>query len=733
MSLFSPFSILTLDSYTSIQGATLTTDEGLSNLVNSILPDYVVSDHPTFVSFVKAYFEFLSQEGNARFAATTLERNADIDQSLDSFIDYFKDQYLKDFPKILESDVNDRFLVKKIKNYYEEKGNPRSLDLLFRILFGVSSEVEFPRDKILVLSDAVADVRPKIVLTNYQGIVEYSKDESYNIKQTVLEDPTTGQRASAFLDDVRSLNANGTNFIHADLLDVQGNFSTNVSVQIFGATGDTNRENIVPLFSDLVIENGGTGYSRNETIVIKDSSQKIVETVKIKNVSSTGAITKVEKINQIIPDVGNYTITTESSGINAVLTLGNRTATIVKPRIFKSQKNLISSDSFIQDNDKYQQFSYLIKAEKSIFQYRDLIQKLFHPSGMKFFGQYNFQREFSLNTVTADSLAGVTGGIRVRPIIGHYFPYTMGDTFDLRGDTFGSTFADYYPTGFNGLTAATFGSFTADGRAITHDPFDGGNFVTGPLGGNTGGTFNPEFYSTGVTKPGYEPITQNQLRMTFADSVTAPFFTIFRHPKNMNVENTIFPDDAALYASGEVRNTNYFLTFDSQYQTIDNPHSFTGVPSVGDIVIQRNIDIPEIAAFGEVTSLEDNLSTDYRFQDPEQGNPPAAGRAFRVKVKTFEGDFSNVGYERFSRVNQNGFCEFISINASTGVRTISAKRFIAQAFLPQSNLFISGTEGASFEFQDIKCGDFFDNMTFLSLGITGTSADRGISFGQLTP
>ena len=258
MSLFSPFSILNLDSYTSIQGATLTTDEGLSNLVNSILPDYVVSDHPTFVSFVKAYFEFLSQEGNARFAATTLERNADIDQSLDSFIDYFKDQYLKDFPKILESDVNDRFLVKKIKNYYEEKGNPRSLDLLFRILFGVSSEVEFPRDKILVLSDAVADVRPKIVLTNYQGIVEYSKDESYNIKQTVLEDPTTGQRASAFLDDVRSLNANGTNFIHADLLDVQGNFSTNVSVQIFGATGDTNRENIVPLFSDLVIENGGT-------------------------------------------------------------------------------------------------------------------------------------------------------------------------------------------------------------------------------------------------------------------------------------------------------------------------------------------------------------------------------------------------------------------------------------------------------------------------------------------
>ena len=67
MSLFSPFSILNIDNYTSVQGATLSTDEGLSNLVTSILPDYVVSDHPTFVSFVKAYFEFLGQQGQLTF------------------------------------------------------------------------------------------------------------------------------------------------------------------------------------------------------------------------------------------------------------------------------------------------------------------------------------------------------------------------------------------------------------------------------------------------------------------------------------------------------------------------------------------------------------------------------------------------------------------------------------------------------------------------------------------
>ena len=147
MSLFSPFSILNIDNYTSVQGLHYQLDEGLSNLVTSILPDYVVSDHPAFVSFVKAYFEFLGQQGNSRFAATTLETNVDIDKTLENFVSYFRDQYLHEFPKNLESGVDDRFLVKKIRHYYEEKGNPRSLDLLFRFYLAYLLRLSFPEIK----------------------------------------------------------------------------------------------------------------------------------------------------------------------------------------------------------------------------------------------------------------------------------------------------------------------------------------------------------------------------------------------------------------------------------------------------------------------------------------------------------------------------------------------------------------------------------------------------------
>jgi hypothetical protein len=39
--------------------------EGISNLVNSQFPAFISQDHPTFVSFIEAYYEWMEEEGNA--------------------------------------------------------------------------------------------------------------------------------------------------------------------------------------------------------------------------------------------------------------------------------------------------------------------------------------------------------------------------------------------------------------------------------------------------------------------------------------------------------------------------------------------------------------------------------------------------------------------------------------------------------------------------------------------
>jgi len=728
-----------------VQGATLSTDEGLSNLVTSLLPDYVVSDHPRFVAFIEAYFEFLEQEGNSRFAAATIDKNIDVDQTLESFIKFFKDQYLTEFPTILESGIDDKFLVKNIKDYYQEKGNPRSLDLLFRILFNLPADVEFPRDKILSLSDADVDNRPQIIFSNYTGVSTFAESESYQIKQTINEDPTTGVRATAFLDDVKVINFEGTNFVHADLLKVQGNFAIDVPVQVFGSTGDSSFEKVIPVFKRLKINDGGSGYSRNDTIVIKTDRNKIVETLKVKKVSSTGAILTVDSINQPIIDVGNYNISVESTGVSADFTLTQPVATIVRPRVFKTQRGLVSSDSTLQDNNKFQQFSYVIKAEKSLRDYSELLKKLFHPSGVKFFSQFQFQREFTLNTITADSISGITGGVAVRPVIGHYLPYTMAATFDLRGDTAGSTFADYYPSGFNGLTAATFGNYgLTAGRAVTHDPFNKGTFVTGPLGGNTGGTFNPEFYSTGVTKLGYAPLTTTQLKMNFTDENESEFFNIYRHPKNMRITGTVFPSDEDQYSSQTILDDEVELFFDPVYEEGTGVHAIIGYPQKGDVALQRfrgfnigddvNKDVlPRVQAFGTVLNAPELIpDTDSRYYERGDAVVGAGGFGFKVRVKVHDGEFINTGYERFSAGLEDGYVQFTGINI-LGTRTLRGKRYISQTPVADDNIRVLGVTGASFAFHDVKVRDFLESMRFTSVGLSGGTGDRGSTIPPPTP
>ena len=100
---------------------------------------------------------------------------------------------------------------------------------------------------------------------------------------------------------------------------MQGTFSID-PIQILGTSIDREFEQVIPVFSKVLISNGGSGYSRGDTIGIKDSRNRIVETTKIKSVSNTGGILTIEKLNQSVIDVGTYEITIESP-VEAVLFL----------------------------------------------------------------------------------------------------------------------------------------------------------------------------------------------------------------------------------------------------------------------------------------------------------------------------------------------------------------------------------------------------------------------------
>ena len=66
----------------------------------------------------------------------------------------FKEQFLATFPKNFASGVTESTVIKRIKDFYSSKGSTRSFQFVLRTLFGVESEVNYPRDRIFKPSDA---------------------------------------------------------------------------------------------------------------------------------------------------------------------------------------------------------------------------------------------------------------------------------------------------------------------------------------------------------------------------------------------------------------------------------------------------------------------------------------------------------------------------------------------------------------------------------------------------
>ena len=135
-------------------------DQKTSLLVQGQVPEFVREDYPKFISFIKAYYEFLeneqivdgvSEKNNLTEILKRLRYIGDIDSSLDLFEDQFYNTFLPLLPK--DTVVDKAFLVKNVLPLYQSKGSSESFQYLFRLLFGQEIEIEKPRDRILRASD----------------------------------------------------------------------------------------------------------------------------------------------------------------------------------------------------------------------------------------------------------------------------------------------------------------------------------------------------------------------------------------------------------------------------------------------------------------------------------------------------------------------------------------------------------------------------------------------------
>jgi len=124
-----------------------------SLLVPSQLPEFIRDnpDYSNFVLFIKAYYEWMEQNGQVTERSKNLLNYKDVDRTTSEFIDYFTNDFLPYFPQ--EILVDKAKAVKLARQLYQSKGTPGSYEFLFKVLYDSSFDIFYTRDAVLRASD----------------------------------------------------------------------------------------------------------------------------------------------------------------------------------------------------------------------------------------------------------------------------------------------------------------------------------------------------------------------------------------------------------------------------------------------------------------------------------------------------------------------------------------------------------------------------------------------------
>ena len=490
----------------------------VSTHIDSQLPDFVRSDHPMFVSFMEAYYEFLEQSPNAVYGSAKLIDYMDVDDTLDSFISNFKEMYIKNFPTELALNpstgekIDEKTLIKNIKDFYGARGTEKSFNLLFKLFFDSTAEIYLPKENMFTVSGGNW-AKDFIIKTTSKNKIELT--DTIGLRFTQIDEATSKVLAYGRIDDVLQYDGEGlsltvTEFKLSEIYNA-GNFTSNGKVNISLEDNRVLEERILPIITGVTFSSDadgsgicqGSGYQVGDVVTFADGGLGSGARGSVTDVDSDGGVVAIQ-----VTDYGtNYTsiptvvITRRgiTGGIGAGLT-ANVGAYVQTEGQYLSDKGHISSIDKLQDGVYYQNYSYVVKSDLVLDTFKELVKKTIHPTGMNMFAQVQIRRELQSDLPFSARMAG-----RVVPLIGHYTPYTFATTTNLG---FNGTH-NLYQHGYNPTSELDFHCLGDTGGLVVLTTagtgFDGSEFVHGEgvttSGGKTAEVFNWSVIPSALTGP----------------------------------------------------------------------------------------------------------------------------------------------------------------------------------------------------------------------------------------
>jgi len=255
----------------------------------------------------------------------------DPDKVISNFLTKFRNEFLNTLPESLNNNIDKRKLIKNIKSLYRAKGTNRGHELFFRLLFGLESEIFYPREQMLRVSDGKWDTKKILRAIGTIG-------NTSNLIGRSIQGETSD--ATAIVENVFKFQI-GANEITEFILNEEtiiGSFQTSEVIR-GTATNDDDifiKATVTGLPSVISVSNGGSLYNETDTVDVTGGGQGAIVQV---NDIGRGGITEIivndggsgyeigDDINFTNTDTGGGSATAKVSVVNGGFTQETSTST----------------------------------------------------------------------------------------------------------------------------------------------------------------------------------------------------------------------------------------------------------------------------------------------------------------------------------------------------------------------------------------------------------------------
>ena len=341
-------------------------ESNISAFIKHQFPSFYQEEGQNFITFVEAYYEWMEDNGLITKSRNILDYR-DIDRTLDEFIIYFKNKFIKNLPESIRADK--KLLIKNIQDIYRSKGTEASYKFLFRVLYNEDVDVYLPSIDLFRPSDSkwilpeyieVTDnqylaqlVGKKIVGTKNgtEAVVEnYSKKYIKRRLVSILElsniRGSFSYKEKILCPEISNLTINNAPTIIGSLSNIVitsggSNFSVGDQLDVSTLTGEQGKAKVATVKNlngvvEFTLVDGGSGFSLNPTITVTGGAGTGA-TFKVGSLKNTEIITLVEDVindyySQALEETTNgYTI--EVSSVTGTYSNGEYlySSTIVTP------------------------------------------------------------------------------------------------------------------------------------------------------------------------------------------------------------------------------------------------------------------------------------------------------------------------------------------------------------------------------------------------------------------